>query len=149
MNVIVWQGGPKQMNERDRQTCLSLALFVKGLAVKRREQIEAEAARKAHAEAVEKHRRRKISAEKIGYPPPPPPPPPPPEAQAVTDDVTISLRQQKAIELMQAASRHRREKSTRETVLVRAEGRAAAAAAARVWRARGRGAWGFMWITCG
>ena len=99
--------------ERGKQTCLALALFIKGLAVKRREEVEHEAAKQKHDAAVAMHRRKSLAAQRMGNAAPPPPAP---MTNARTGSPLRGEKQAKAIVQLQQAARQRREKSTRTLV---------------------------------
>ena len=112
---VAKQAQLERRSERDKQTCLSLSMYIKGLAVKKRDEKEEIAAKEAYTQAVEKHRKRSMNLAKLGKAPPPPPPP------QTFKDVTegappIGKRQMKAMELMATSAKQRREKSTRKGI---------------------------------
>ena len=97
-------------DERDKQTCRSLELYVKGLGVRTRDDLEEERAKIRHAAAIERHQRASVAAAKIGDPAPPPPPP-------LQPGIPHDAKRAKVIAQMQQISKQCREKSTRSELL--------------------------------
>ena len=97
----------KQTRDRDRQTCRSLALFIKGLAIQSQEEIEAHKAAhggkaKGLAAAMKQAKLAEIRARSLSH-----------EKTMMTD---AQRKRAQAVQAVQQASRHRREKSTRTAV---------------------------------
>ena len=62
---VAKQAQLERRSERDKQTCLSLSMYIKGLAVKKRDEKEEIAAKEAYTQAVEKHRKRSMNLAKL------------------------------------------------------------------------------------
>lgn len=95
-----------KLGDREKQTCLSLSLFLKGLSVKTRSERVNERADRSYAAALREHRRAVQAAMKEHALPPPPPKRPnksPPRAEVMAS----------AISILKETSQQRRRKSTR------------------------------------
>lgn len=96
----------QQKTSRNRDTCRTLALFVKGLAVQSSEEVEAQKAAgrrsKGLAAAMKQAKLAEIRARSLSA-----------DQTMMTD---AQRKRAKAVQIMQQASRQRREKSTRQTV---------------------------------
>ena len=103
-------------SERDKQTCRTLSLFLRGLSVKRRDEQEIIDAREKYAEAVSVHRRRSVNLAKMNLEAPPPPTRPK-WVDATDGAPPIGAKMTKAMELMAVSSKQRREKSTRQGIM--------------------------------